>query len=180
MEKVILAFAGEKTAERIRDIIEGAGVAACQVCHSAAEVKRLVRKERISIIVCGYKLRDETAECMAEDLPTTCSVLILAVQSFLDLMSGDNIFKLAAPAARNDLLASVRMLLQVSNRIEQAARPRRGAEERKLIQDAKAILIDRHGMTEEEAHRFLQKKSMDSGARLTQTAQMVLDGLWDD
>ena len=31
-------------------------------------------------------------------------------------------------------------------------------------------------MSEEQAHRYLQKKSMDSGARLTQTAQLVLDG----
>ena len=32
------------------------------------------------------------------------------------------------------------------------------------------------GMTEEQAHRFLQKKSMDSGAKLIQTAQLVLEG----
>ena len=30
-------------------------------------------------------------------------------------------------------------------------------------------------MTEEQAHRYLQKKSMDSGAKLVQTAQLVLD-----
>lgn len=180
MEKVILAFEGEKTAERVRDILEGAGAATCLVCHSAAEVKRLVHKQHISTIVCGYKLRDETAESMAEDLPLTCSVLILAVQSLLDLMSGDNIFKLATPVARNDLLSSVRMLLQVSHRMERFAKPQRSTEETRLIRDAKAILMDRHGMTEDQAHRFLQKKSMDSGVRLTQTAQMVLDGLWDD
>ena len=36
--------------------------------------------------------------------------------------------------------------------------------------------MDRHGMTEAQAHRFLQKKSMDSGAKLIQTAQLVLEG----
>ena len=35
--------------------------------------------------------------------------------------------------------------------------------------------MDRNGMTEEQAHRYLQKKSMDSGAKLVQTAQLVLD-----
>ena len=123
MEKVILAFEGEKTAERVRDILEGAGLAACLVCHSAAEVKRLIHKQHISTIICGYKLRDETAENMAEDLPLTCSVLVIAVQNMLDLMSGDNVFKLAAPVARNDLLSSVRLLLQVSHRMERFIRP---------------------------------------------------------
>ena len=32
------------------------------------------------------------------------------------------------------------------------------------------------GMTEEQAHRFLQKKSMDSGAKMVQTAKLVLGG----
>ena len=35
--------------------------------------------------------------------------------------------------------------------------------------------MDRHGMSEEQAHRFLQKKSMDSGSRLVQTALLVLE-----
>ena len=48
------------------------------------------------------------------------------------------------------------------------------------MERAKALLMDRNGMTEEQAHRFLQKKSMDSGAKLLQTAQMVLDGSWPD
>ena len=34
--------------------------------------------------------------------------------------------------------------------------------------------MDRNGMTEEQAHRFLQKKSMDSGVKMVQTARLVL------
>ena len=46
-------------------------------------------------------------------------------------------------------------------------------EERKLIQDAKTLLMDRNHMTEEEAHRYIQKCSMDSGNSLVETARMV-------
>ena len=67
------------------------------------------------------------------------------------------------------------MLLQVGRRLERAARPQRSQEELALIDRAKALLMDRNGMTEEQAHRYLQKKSMDSGAKLIQTAQQVLD-----
>lgn len=35
--------------------------------------------------------------------------------------------------------------------------------------------MDVNRMTEAEAHRFLQKRSMDTGARLTETAQAVID-----
>ena len=34
--------------------------------------------------------------------------------------------------------------------------------------------MERNGMSEEEAHRYIQKCSMDSGTNLVETAEMVL------
>ncbi len=180
MEKVILAFESEKAAERMRDVIETSGTAGCILCHSAAEVKRLVQKQHVTTVICGYKLRDETAESLLEDLPISCAMLVVAVQNMLDMIDSDDIFKLAAPVTRNDLLSSVRMLLQMGRRMERFVKPpQRSDKEQAIVERAKAVLADRHGMTEEQAHRFLQKKSMDSGVKLAQTAQMILDGAWE-
>ena len=43
-----------------------------------------------------------------------------------------------------------------------------------MISEAKALLMERNHMSEEEAHRYLQKSSMDSGTNMLETAQMVL------
>ena len=51
---------------------------------------------------------------------------------------------------------------------------KRGAEEKRIIDQAKALLMNRNNMSEEEAHRFLQKKSMDTGSRLIDMAASVL------
>jgi len=179
MDKVIVAFESEKTALRVREIIEAAGLASCSVCRSAAEVKRLVNKQGLTTVICGYKFGDETAESLFSDLPANCSMLVVAVQSLLGLIEDDGIFRLSAPVSRGDLAASVRMLLQMSHRLERFVRPHRSEEEQAVIREAKAVLMDRGGMTEEQAHRFLQKKSMDHGAKLIQTAQAVIAGTWD-
>ena len=42
------------------------------------------------------------------------------------------------------------------------------------ITKAKELLMDRNHMTEVEAHRYLQKCSMDSGTGMVETAQMVI------
>jgi len=178
MEKVIVAFESEKTALRVREIVESAGLASCLVCRSAAEVKRLVNKQHLTTVICGYKLGDETAETLFDDLPQTCSMLVVGVQSMLSMMENDEIFRLSAPVSRNDLVTSARMLLQVGHRMEKFVRPRRSVQEQAIIEKAKAVLMDRNGMTEDQAHRFLQKKSMDSGAKLIQTAQLIVDGAW--
>ena len=47
-------------------------------------------------------------------------------------------------------------------------------EEAATIAKAKALLMERNSMTEEEAHRYLQKHSMDNSTNMVETAQMVL------
>ena len=174
MEKIIVAFAKEESGRRIRDILESSGTASCVVCRSAAEVKRVVSKQRISAVVCGYKFHDESAEHLFEDLPPSCAMLMVAAQGMLEMCGNDDIFKLASPVSRGDLIASVRLLLQVGRRLEKMTRPRRSEEEKAVVEQAKAVLMASRGISEEEAHRHLQKRSMDSGSRLLDTARQVL------
>ena len=94
----------------------------------------------------------------------------------LDVLTED-IFRLPAPVSKGDLCASVRMVLQMNHRLERMIRPRRNEEEQAVIEEAKRLLMERNGMTEEQAHRFIQKKSMDSGSRMVQTARLVLGDL---
>lgn len=47
-------------------------------------------------------------------------------------------------------------------------------QEEALIREAKEVLMGRNHMGEREAHRYLQKCSMDSGTNPVETAQMVL------
>ncbi len=174
MEQVIVAFENETSCKRIRDLLEGAGAASCIVCRTAGQVRRAAGM--CPLVVCGYKFPDGTAEDLFEDLPPACAMLLVAKQSLLDLCRSEGMFRLAAPVAKGDLLASVRMLLQMGGRPEgYARRPSRSLEDAEVLAQAKAVLMDRHGMTEEQAHRFLQKKSMDSGSRLVQTALLVLE-----
>ena len=50
----------------------------------------------------------------------------------------------------------------------------RSEKEAAVIETAKQLLITRNNMTEDEAHRYLQKRSMDNGTDMVETAQMVL------
>ena len=175
MQTVIVAFESGDNSTKIREILESEGEFSCLVCRSAAEVKRAVHKQHECIIVCGFKLADETCEDLFHDLPDGCFMLMVGPQARLELSGTEGIFKLRSPVRRGELLASVRMLAQFQRYIPREKGPvKRGEEEQRLIARAKTVLMDRHGMTEEQAHRFLQKQSMDNGAKLTDTARLVL------
>ena len=174
-QTVIVAFESEDNSARIREILESGGEFSCLVCRSAAEVKRAASKQHRCIVVCGFKLADETCEDLFYDLRPDCFMLMVGSQARLELSETEGIFKLQSPVRRGELLASVRMLVQFQRYVPREKGPaKRGQEEQRLIVRAKAVLMDRHGMTEEQAHRFLQKQSMDNGAKLTDTARLVL------
>ena len=83
----------------------------------------------------------------------------------------------AMPINVNDLISTIEMILQsqIRKRRRQRTQPRRRSpQEQKIIDDAKALLIDKNNMSEEEAFRYIQKNSMDSGNTMVESALMVI------
>ena len=173
MRQVIVAFERQSNCDRLREALESGGEFTCLTCRSAAQVKRTVGKLRLDLVVCGFKLADESCESLYYDLPQRCAMLMVAPQDRLDLCAAPGIFRLPAPVNRTELLASVRLLAQLAQARE--APIRRSELEREAVERAKELLMARDGMTEEQAHRFLQRRSMDRGVRMAATARQVLD-----
>lgn len=173
MRQIVLAFERQSNCDRLREALESTGEFTCLACRSAAQVKRAVGELKLALVVCGFKLADESCETLYYDLPQWCVMLMVAHQARLDLCAAPGIFKLPAPAARTELLASVRLLAQLIQAREFPAQ--RSPEERELVEQAKSALMEYQGMTEDEAHRFLQRRSMDQRVRLADTARQVLD-----
>lgn len=174
MEKVIVAFESEKSCRRVREVLESGLAVSCLVCRTAAEVKRTVNQQDVAAVVCGYKFPDQSAGELFQDLRPGCAMLMVAGQGLLELCGSRDILKLAAPVRPGELTAAVEMLLRL-RRTERDVRPTRSREETELIARAKAALMERRGLTEAEAHRWLQKRSMDTGARLADAARAVLE-----
>ena len=55
-----------------------------------------------------------------------------------------------------------------------AQQKQRSEAERNIILEAKSVLMSRNNLTEEEAHRYIQKRSMNNGTDMVETAQMIL------
>lgn len=173
MNHVLVAFEGEDIRKHMADLLEAAGVHVLASCSSGAEVLRWSGRISGGVVLTGYKLRDMTAQTLYECLPSRISVLLLATQMQLEHVECEEICKLCAPASKGAVVDSVQMLLQSRGGVRP---PSRSREEEHLIKQAKALLMERNQMTEEQAHRFLQKTSMNAGAKLAETALKVLDG----
>ena len=172
MERVAIAFEREQTSQKIRRLLEGAGMARGICCRTAAEVKLLLGQQQISTAICGYKLPDATAEELLFDLLEGRTLLLVAPENLLGLCrEAPVLFRLSTPLSQGALLEGVRDALRASGLSHRPGRE----EETALIPRAKEWLMERRGVSEEEAHRLLQKKSMASGRRLADTARLLLE-----
>ena len=175
MDRIVVAFANEEAQRRILRLLASNGWEPAACCASGAEAIRTARKLGSAIIICGFKFRDMTATDLAADLRGTAVLLVVSSAVNLDMCEGENLYKLATPAARSDFFATLDMLRRFEEKNLHHPPPKRKEEEQKLIRTAKELLMDVNRMTEAEAHRFLQKRSMDSGMKLAEMAQYIID-----
>ncbi len=178
MGNIIVAFSKPQDGRNIRNILVKHGIQVTASCTSGAQVLMSTDDLRSGIVVSGFKFGDMTCKQLAEQLPQTFDLLLIASPS---RWTGENMGKivcLPTPFKMGDLISTLRMIehtqAEQKRRMRRQAPPKRREEEQKTIDAAKSILMERNGMTEPEAHKYLQKCSMDSQVSMIEAAQMVI------
>ncbi len=177
MTNIIVAFPGTENARNIKNILVRSGFSVTAACTTGAQVIGLAEDYTDGIVVCGHRLVDMLYEELFDCLPEGMRMLLLAAPQYLGERDREGIVCLPMPMKVHELVNTVGMLCQEMDRSRRKRRqtPReRGPQEVRLIKEAKELLMERNHMTETEAHRYIQKCSMDSGANMAETARMVL------
>lgn len=177
MTNIIVALPKLEDAKNIKNVLVRNGFAVVGVCTTGDQVISQADGLSSGIVVCSYKLTDMVYSRLHEYLPPGFEMLLMASDHLLSQCEGDNIVCLSMPLKVNDLVSTVGMMCEgiVRRRRKAKSVPKvRSAEEESVIKEAKELLMGRNHMTENEAHRYLQKCSMDNGTNLVETALMVL------
>ena len=158
MADIIIAFPKIEDAKNLRRILNKNGHDVTLVCDSGAQIVSAANSLDGGIVICGYRFSDMHYSEIYEYLPKGFQMLLLA--SPVKLMSTLEI-----------------MLSQYYRwRKKQKKKPKaRSEQDQKKIVTAKELLMDRNHITEEEAHHYIQKISMDSGTNMVETAEMILE-----
>lgn len=172
---ILVAFSNQKVSDTVAKMLTYGKFRPSYVCSSGSELRKQFNYYRGGIVICGYKLKDCSIVQLAEDVPPNFNIVLIGNKAQMELCENERIFKLAVPLHKEDLIYSVSMLLNMESNTNHGIVKIRSEEEQKIIRLAKACLIDRYSMTEEQAHRYMQKKSMDSGKKLIDIAKIILN-----
>ncbi|MCR4897209.1 MAG: ANTAR domain-containing protein [Lachnospiraceae bacterium] len=174
MENIIVALPKEEDGRSLRSILVRSGFSVLSVCTTASQVLAACDDLDRGIVICSVRLVDMPCTELRELLAPEVEMLVLATRR--QIAEGDpaGMLCLSMPLQTEDLIGSVRMLLSGGRERRRKGTPDTGGKKEQLLRDAKALLMERNHMSEEEAHRYLQRTSMTSGCSITETARKVL------
>jgi len=174
---IIVVFPNRENAANIRNLLVRYGMTVSGVCTTGAQAMNYADTLDEGIVVCGYKMKDMMYTELREYLPDVFEMLLIASQDKWSDGLAEGVMGLSMPIKVQDLISTLEMMLTDMERRRKKRKQekkKRSPREQELIREAKELLMERNNMSEDEAHRYLQKSSMESGTNLVETAEMVL------
>lgn len=180
MLSIIIAFPKIEDAEKIKGLLIQEGFDVNAVCTTGAQVVSIANQLDEGIVICGYRLLDMLYRQLNSYLPNGFEMLLMASKARLSENTDGNLVSLSLPVKRRDLIETLQLMTynyyRKKKKEREKEKPRQRSEgEKEIITRAKLVLMERNNMSEEEAYRYIQKTSMDSGTNMVEMAEMILD-----
>jgi AmiR/NasT family two-component response regulator len=170
----------------LKEMLEEEGYEVVGETGDGETAVRLARDLRPDLVVMDIKMPGVDGLVAAERIneERLAPVLILTAFSQRDLVEGaaqaGAMGYLVKPFQKSDVVPAIKLAVaRYQERValeEEVTGLEERLETRKLVDRAKGILMDRYGMKEADAFRFLQKAAMDGRLRLREVAGRVVEG----
>jgi response regulator NasT len=170
----------------LRETLEEEGYEVVAETGRGDEAVELARSRRPDLAILDIKMPGidglEAARMITDE--RLCGVLVLTAFSQRDFIEqardAGALAYLVKPFQKSDLVPAIELAIARFKELSALADEVRGLEEqletRKVVDRAKGILMDRHGMSEQDAFSFIQKRAMTDRTKMKTIAERVVVG----
>lgn len=181
-ETIVIALNNAQTSEKLKALLSQEGYQIVALCSSGNELIRAVIKFSPDLALVGYKYKDMSLLDVYETLCDQTNFLAIVNEPYKSYIEEDTDIYCIGTKISNILLTNaIDLIFQSKRRIEKLKKKveklEHTLEDRKSIEKAKGKLMATSGVTENEAFRYMQKLSMDSGKRMKDIADLILEEL---
>jgi AmiR/NasT family two-component response regulator len=170
----------------LKETLEEEGYAVVAETGRGDEAVELARRTRPDVAILDIKMPglDGLEAAAAITGERLCAVLILTAFSQRDFVEqardAGALAYLVKPFQKSDLVPAIELAIGRYRELSALMDEVRGLEEqlatRKVVDRAKGVLMDRHGLSEQEAFSFIQKRAMAERTKMKTIAERVIDG----
>ena len=181
----LLVGSSEKSQALLQSLLSGTGFSQCVLAQNGAEARRMLNQGEYALTIINTPLTDETGIDLAvKTAQSTLSGVILLVKAEMaDVVSQkveeSGVLVVAKPVARLLFDQALRLSMTARNRMlmlqNQNEKLQKKIEEMRMVDRAKCALIQYLRMTEQQAHRHIEKQAMDTRQTKMQVARDIVN-----
>lgn len=187
MERILLVSATEKSRTMLSQFLTSCGVQAqLAPASSGAEARRMLVDGSFDLILINTPLPDEFGHDMAQQAAndTLSGVILLAkaeiADSVAEKVEDDGVFVIPKPLSRVLFMQALRMTRAARSRLtglqSENRRLQKRIEDIRQVDRAKCLLIECCGMTEPEAHSYIEQQAMNQRRSKRDIAEDIIGG----
>ena len=181
---VLLVSASEKLNTAMTDLLPPTDYWPVTVAKSLSQARRLLLEAPFDLILVNSPLPDGSGAefCLDACARSAAGVLLMVRQELYEelycKMLPGGVVTLSKPMNREIFVHTLRSLCAMRERLRTSRNRQSTLEEKmeelRLVNRAKWLLIEEQGMTEEEAHRAIQKLAMERRLSRTEVAEQII------
>jgi len=174
----------EKSAASFIEMLNEISVNNITVLKFGGEARRIFREKDFDLAIINAPLPDESGEDLSRHIAAkNLSQVILAVKSesfgaASAACEGDGVLTIQKPVSKESFLSALSLAKSARNRIKRIeaenAQLKQTIEDIRIIDRAKCLLISYLSLSEQEAHRFIEKQAMDLRSSKRAIAEGIL------
>lgn len=181
--RVLVAGGNEKLCELLSEILPKNEYEFLLSVKTAGEVRRLTMDRSVDLVILNAPLKDEFGVQLAQDLAeNNLGVLLLAGSDVFEQVSyrveQSGVITLAKPTTKQSLYIALRALTALRSKLLQMEQKTKALQQKvadiHTVNHAKWLLIQHDNMTENEAHRFIEKQAMDMRLSRREVAESII------
>ena len=181
--RVLVAGSNEKLSDLLSELLPKNEYALLPPVKTAGEVRRLTMDAGADLVILNAPLKDEFGTQLAQDLADkNLGVLLLAGNEVYEQVcfrvEQSGVITLAKPTTRQSLYIALRALTALRSKLLQMEQKNRALQQKvadiHTINHAKWLLIQQDHMTENDAHRFIEKQAMDMRLSRREVAENII------
>lgn len=184
MDNVLIVSSNEHSVSVISQLLKPENCIDTDTASSAEEGRSCLSLKEYDLIIINSPLIDDSRDTFAEEAAgLTDAGIILLVKSAAEAgtesrLSPFGVFVLGKPVSAVLFHKAIRLLEASANRLKgiqhENDRLQKQIEDTRIINRAKAVLIQYLSMTEPQAHKYLEKQAMDLRISKAEAARRLL------
>ena len=182
--RVVVGSSGQKALRQLALFLTEHGYHVVGETADGYDLLRRVHPVYPDITIVDFNMKGINGHEIAETLvsakicPTIAIINAAELQYFVNLSQEPLFLSLVKPVSKQGLLNGLQMLVKTAKSISKLENEvsllKSQQDSKELVNRAKKLLMQHKGYTEEEAHRYIQKYSMDKGLAKIKVAEALI------